>query len=176
MCFKKKNSLFSTNLSIKPFYWLNCQKGRIIPVIKFLFSQLKDKNLSDSASLGIFNLELIVGRMRKRRLIFGIFSLGHSHRRPHKWVIARLWPELMIPGAYRLDCRVSFLRIQPDLCKFVLSATHLVTAVANRTNIDNIDTFCQLRTVWLLFCLNTFLFLTTLTLLHRIFYLVTLIS
>lgn len=97
--------------------------------------------MSDSASLGIFNLELIVGRMRKRRLIFGIFSLAHSHRRPHKWVIARLWPELMIPGAYRLDCRVSFLRIQPDLCKFVLSATHLVTAVANRTNIDNIDIF-----------------------------------
>lgn len=34
---------------------------------------------------------------------------------------------LMISEAYRLACRASFLRIQRDLCKFVLSATRLVT-------------------------------------------------
>lgn len=93
--------------------------------------------------------------MRKRRLIFGIFSPAYSYWMPYKWVIARVCPELMIPEAYRLGCRASFLRIQPDLCKFVLSATHLVTTAVNRNDIANIDIFVRFGSVplWLIFCL-----------------------
>lgn len=81
---------------------------------------------TDCTSPGLFNLELIATRMREGRLIFGIFprtALAEAAPVRDRSSLSRL----MISEAYRLACRASFLRIRRDLCKFVLSATRLVT-------------------------------------------------
>lgn len=65
--------------------------------------------------------------MRGTRLIFGTFrgkAAGGGRTSEGSLSLSGL----MISEAYRLACRASFLRIRRDLCKFVLSATCLVTS------------------------------------------------
>lgn len=65
--------------------------------------------------------------MRGRRLIFGTFrGKAAGGGRTSEGSLSQ--SGLMISEAYRLACRASFLRIRRDLCKFVLSATCLVTS------------------------------------------------
>lgn len=88
---------------------------------------MKIRPETDCTSPKLFNLELIASRMRGRRLIFGTFrgKAASGGRTSEGWLSLS---GLMISEAYRLACRTSFLRIRQDLCKFVLSATCLVTS------------------------------------------------
>lgn len=109
---------------------------------------MKIRPETDCTSPELFNLELIASRMRGRRLIFGTFR-GKAAAVGRTSEGSLSLSGLMISEAYRLACRASFLRIRQDLCKFVLSATCLVTSRGESVAISPLLIFTSgFRVLW----------------------------